>query len=272
MGASAFWFHSRPYGANQLVQMLPPDRANYLYIDVDAIRAFGILDQLAGAKAIEEAEYQKFVKEIGFDYRQDLDNVAVAFREGEIFYAAQGRFDWPKLEAYASAHGGNCERFMCTVAGSVPGRDISYYMPRNGILAMAVSKTSTAGDMVAPGSWRDPPRIAEVGAWAFVRPALFSDLSVVPAFLHPWIVPLAQTNSVVFTLSTAKDRPADFELRMQATAKDEASAKKLADQYSKMTAAKDLLSIFDSGKFSAEKTDIIGTWPIPRSALLSVGQ
>lgn len=278
MGASAYWFHSRPFNAAQLVQMLPPDRASYVYIDVDALRSLGILDLLAGAKSLEEADYEKFVKDTGFDYREDLDNVAVAFREGEVYYAAQGHFDWAKLEAYAPAHGGKCERFLCTVAGSEPGRNVTYYMPRNGILAVAVSKTSTAGDMVAPGTWRNQPRIEDAGVWVSVLPSALSDLSKVPVITQPLLAPLAQANSAIFTLHAGQN-PDSFELRMQAAMKDEATAKKLVDQYTDMTTlagkvlkdnnSADVSAVLKAGKFTAEKGEVTGKWPIPRALLQS---
>ncbi len=267
LGASAFWFHSRPYNAAQLVQMLPPDRSTYVYIDVDALRSLGILNLLAGAKSLEEADYEKFVKDTGFDYRSDLDSVAIAFRDGEVYYAAQGRFDWAKLEAYAPAHDGKCERFMCTAPGSEPGRNVTYYMPRNGILGIGVSKTSTAGDMVAPGTWRNPPRIDDSGIWISALP---SALNIVPEALKPWFEPLAQTSSTIFTMKPAKESPGDFELRMRAAAKDEAAAKKLADSYTKATLAEGLPGPLKSGKFTAEKAEFIGTWLIPRASLLSL--
>ena len=270
LGASAFWYHSRSYNASQLVQMLPPDRSSYVYIDVQALRSLGILDLLAGAKSVEEADYEKFVQNTGFDYRKDLDSVAVAFREGEVYYAAQGRFDWAKLEAYAPAQGGKCERFLCTVAGSEPGRNVTYYMPRNGVLGIGVSKTSTAGDMVAPGTWRDPPRIDDAGVWVSVLSGALPGLTAIPPVLHRWLTPLADTSSTIFTLSAAKNSTGDFELRLRATAKDEASAKRLAEIYTKMTDVKDLPSVLMSGKFSADKLEVSGTWSIPRASLLSL--
>jgi len=281
LGASAFWFHSRPYGAAQLVQMLPPDHSSYVYIDVNALRSLGILDLLAGAKSLEEADYEKFVKDTGFNYRTDLDSVGVAFREGEVYYAAQGRFNWAKLEAYAPAHGGKCERFMCTVAGSEPGRNVTYYMPRTGILGVAVSKTSTAGDMVAPGTWRTPPRIENAGVWVSVLPEVLSDLSKLPAASRLFLAPLAQAKSAIFILSGAQGNKDSFELRMRATAKDAAAANQFATQYKDLTTglskmlkndAGDLGAVLAGGQFSTKDADVMGTWPVSRSLLQALAK
>jgi hypothetical protein len=282
LGASAYWYYSRPYDARQLVQMLPPDRSSYIYIDVNALRSLGILDLLAGAKSLEEADYEKFVKDTGFDYRTDLDNVAIAFREGDVYYAAQGRFEWAKLESYAPAHSGKCERFLCSVAGSEPSRDVTYYMPRNGILAVAVSKTSTAGDMVAPGTWRNPPRIENAGIWISVLPIALSDLGKVPALAQPVLMPLAQATSAIFTLNAAQGSKDSFELRMQATMKDDAAAKKLADQYTEITnavakmlkndASAEFGGMLAAGKFTAQKSEVSATWPVSRTLLESLAK
>src|SRR6185436_728552 len=89
MGGSAYWYYSRPYNASRLMQMLPRDRSVHVYVNLKAMRSSGILDAIAGASTLEEPEYKKFVAETGFNYKTDLDGVAVAFRDGDVFYAAQ---------------------------------------------------------------------------------------------------------------------------------------------------------------------------------------
>ena len=90
---SILWFAhwrstSRPYGAAELIQCLPPEQATHMFIDVAALRSSGILDLLAGSRAAEEADYKKFVDQTGFDYRTDLDAVAGAFGMGELPHGA----------------------------------------------------------------------------------------------------------------------------------------------------------------------------------------
>ena len=72
-----------------------------VYMDVAAIRRSGILNMLAGSKAAEEPEYRQFVDQTKFDYRQDLDAVAAAFKDGQVFLALRGRFHWKNLADYA---------------------------------------------------------------------------------------------------------------------------------------------------------------------------
>jgi len=278
MGASAFWFHSRGYSSSQLVQMLPPDRSVHVYLDVAMLRSAGILDLIAGAKSLEDADYKKFVTETGFDYREDLDGLAMAFRDGDVYYAAQGTFDWEKLAAYAPAHGGKCERFLCTTPGSEPGRNVTYYMPRNNILAMATSRTATAGDMVAPGSWQNGPKVPNVGLWVSAPPHAFTDLSKAPDGTRWFLSPLAQASSTIFTLGAAPGGKEGFELQMAVTVKDAAAATKLKDQLTEGTGLlvkmmqrenihanpADLSGVLVAGKFEAKDANVTGTWPISK--------
>ncbi|MEI9815106.1 MAG: hypothetical protein WDO18_21755 [Acidobacteriota bacterium] len=283
MGAGAFWFHSRPYPAPQLVQMLPPDNSVYVYLNVAALRSTGILDLIAGSQQSEEADYRKFVEDTAFDYRKDLDSLAVAFREGDVYYAAQGNFTWAKLEAYAPAHGGKCERFLCTMAGSEPGRNITYYMPRTNVLAIAVSRHATAGDMVAPGSWQSAPHIENVGLWVSAPPPALKDLNGAPGAARPFLEPLRDSTSAIFTLGPGQAKDS-FELRLKASARDGASAAKIAKQYADVTDllsrmlahektpanAADLSSVLTGGRFNTKDNEVTGTWPISKALIESL--
>ena len=104
-GGGVYWFHrahsvARP---SDLVVLLPTSNASVVYIDVDALRRSGILDLVAGSKAVEDADYQQFVNETKFDYRQDLDAIAAAFKDGKVYFALRGRFHWKNLKDYAAA-------------------------------------------------------------------------------------------------------------------------------------------------------------------------
>lgn len=284
MGASAYWFHSRAYNASQLVQMLPPDRSVHVYLNVAMLRSAGLLNTLAGAASLEEADYKKFVAETGFDYRTDLDTLAIAFRDGDRYFAAQGNFQWQKLAAYAPAHGGKCERFLCTTAGTEPGRNVSYYMPRTNILGIATSRTATAGDMVAPGTWQNGPRIPDAALWVSVPPYALTDLTHLPVIAKPFLSPLTQATATVFTLGASSTGKEGFELRMEVTAKDAAGAKKISAQYTEGTALlvklmekekvqptpADLSGVLVAGRFEAKDSTVTGTWPILKAFVESL--
>jgi hypothetical protein len=277
MGASSYWWYSRPYDAAKLMQMLPPDRAVHVYLNVAAMRQVGILDTIAGSKQVEDSDYKKFVQDTGFDYRNDLDSLAIAFRDGDVYYAAQGRFRWEKLAAYAPAHGGKCDQFLCTTPGSEPGRNVSYYMPRTNTLALATSRTATAGDMVGPGTWAQTPVIGDAGLWVSAPPFAFSDLSKMPTGTRSFFSPLAKAQSTTFTLGPAA-KGQGFELRMQVRTPSEEAAKNMATQYQEITSLfvkmlerenmhanpSDLSGVLVGGKFESKDKEVTGTWPISK--------
>src|SRR5882762_6214685 len=91
-----------------LMSYLPTANATVVYLDVAAIRRSGLLNMIAGSKAAQELEYQTFVDETLFDYRQDLDAVAAAFKDDQVFFALRGRFHWKNLMEYAVRQGGSC--------------------------------------------------------------------------------------------------------------------------------------------------------------------
>ena len=82
---------------SDLVSYLPTSNATVVYVDVDALRRSGILKMITGSKAAEELEYRQFVDATLFDYREDLDSVAAAFKDGQVFLVLKGRFHWKNL-------------------------------------------------------------------------------------------------------------------------------------------------------------------------------
>jgi len=280
LGGSAYWYYSRPYHASRLMQMLPPDRSVHVYVNLKALRSSGILDVMAGSTALEEPDYKKFVEETGFDYRTDLDGVAVAFRDGDVFFAAQGRFDWKKLSAYPLAHQGKCDAAMCTVAGSVPGRDVSYYMPRADVLAVATSRGSNAIQMIGLSSWAKPPVIPVTGVWLLAPPYVFTNPASLPDGTRSFLAPLKDATETVLMLGpAASGGTTAFELRMEATFATPAAAAAMHKQFTdatdllvkmlareKLTPNKnDLSGLLTGGKFEESGTRVIGRWPVDRS-------
>jgi hypothetical protein len=274
MGAAAYWSNSRPWPAAQLMQSLPPDRSVHTYLNVGALRDTGLLDLIAGSPAIEDADYKQFVAETGFNYRTDLDAVAIAFRDGDRYFAAQGRFDWPKLSAYATKHEGKCAESMCTLPGSEPGRVVSYYMLRADVLAVGTSSQgSTARDMVGQGNWADVPVIPPVALWVSAPPYTFTDLESMPSGTKYFLSPMESARSTIFTLGPGAGA---YELKVTVTADTEAAATELAktltertEQLTKMlrldnqAARKDDISgVLIGGKFTAKAKVVTGSWPI----------
>jgi hypothetical protein len=114
---------------NELLSALPPDADAVVYIDVAALRDSTFLKELFAwaPKPNEDPAYAQFVRETGFDYERDLDQVAIAIEKTkdtpQFFAFANGRFDQKKIAAFAERtgtreiHGGH-EIFRATLSGS----------------------------------------------------------------------------------------------------------------------------------------------------------
>jgi hypothetical protein len=283
LGIWGYRFYSRPYDAVRLVQCLPQDRSLHAYLNVGLLRSAGILELLAGSQASEEADYKKFVEQTGFDYRTDLDAVAAGFRDGDEYFAVQGRFKWNRLADYAQSHQGKCENETCSMPASQAGKTISFALLRRDVLALAVARDPQASRVIFPGFWKDPPKIPAAAIWISAPPYVFADAKTLPAGLSPFRTQLAQARGTVFTLGPSGDQKS-FELRMTVDCTSPDDAAKMAAQFSSVTdllkkmldrdklkpAAGDLSGVLVAGHFEAQKDQVTGTWPIERKFIESL--
>ena len=277
LGVWGYWFYSRPYDAVRLLQCLPQDRSLHVYMNIGLLRSAGILDLLAGTQGTEEADYKKFVEQTGFDYRTDLDAVAVGARNDDEYFAAQGRFQWDRLAAYANSHQGKCLDRTCSMPASKPGKTISFSLLRRDVLALAVASDPQASRLIFPGFWKNPPTIPVAAIWVSAPPYVFSNLPMVPSGLSAFRTQLSQARNTVFTLGPTSDQKA-FEVRMtvDCTAPDDATKmaaqfvsvtdllKKMLDRDNLKPTSADLSGVLIAGHFEAQKDQVTGTWPIER--------
>jgi len=108
--------------APEILTLLPGDAPVIAYIDVAALRRLqgsplASMLGLAGQNPSEDRDYENFVRDTGFDYTRDLDQVAVAFwpspspkgrpeaADNRALAIADGRFDENKIKAYALGSG-----------------------------------------------------------------------------------------------------------------------------------------------------------------------
>src|SRR5205809_5100304 len=116
-----------------VLSRLLSENAAVLSIDFAALRNGGVFELLSGPVVEEEPEYKTFVEKTGFDYRRDLDHAYISFPSDGVYFLAQGRFDWKRLEAYAREQGGGCSSGLCRMPGSQPSRKISFFMVRKNL-------------------------------------------------------------------------------------------------------------------------------------------
>jgi hypothetical protein len=125
-----------------LLAELPGNAPVVGYVDVEALVKLqgSPLSKLLGLRrrspASQDTDYQRFVRETGFDYTRDLDRTAIAFwpaspgamskgsaSDNRAFAVADGRFDKKRIAAYALKSGkslANGARTIYVVPGSPP--------------------------------------------------------------------------------------------------------------------------------------------------------
>ncbi len=266
---------------SELVAYLPVDNAVIVYIDAGAIRRSGILNMIAGSKAAEELEYKQFVDQTMFDYRQDLDAVAVAFREGQVYLAARGSFHWKNLMDYAAQQGGSCHNSFCVVPTSRPSRRISFYPLKPNLMALAISSDDLAAYSVA----RRPGKLALLPPpqplWMLVPAPALKATDALPAGTKPYASALQNAEQIVFTVGPDSDH---LQVSLQVICKDvPAAAKMLVDfqnttdtlrqwiaREHKQPNPADLSGVLVAGIFHRDDRRVYGQWPISRAFVDSV--
>ncbi|MGA2602284.1 MAG: hypothetical protein ABSH09_35410 [Bryobacteraceae bacterium] len=259
-----------------LSSYLPLGEGALVYIDVDALRRSGILDLIAGKKASEELEYQSFVDETKFDYRDDLDAVAALFKNDQVFMALRGRFNWKSLMAYAAHHGGSCQNGFCEVAGSKPDRKISFYPIKPDLMALAVSRDGWAAFQIAHKSGRLPIVPPTQPVWAVLAGPALRNVSGLPAGTQSFASTLQTADRMVFTVGERDDH---FELAVDVTCENSDKASTLLNQLQSTTDTlrrwldrehkqpnpADVSGPLSAGSFRRDDRQVFGAWPVQRS-------
>lgn len=277
-GAGVYWFRARSAGRSpDLVTYLPSAGASVIYIDVDALRRSGILAMLDRSKTAEEPDYQQFVRETKFDYRQDLDAVAAAVKDGRTYFALRGRFHWKNLSDYAIRQGGSCHNDFCVEPGSQPNRRISFYLFKRDVLAMAVGPDDFGAYQVTSGSAKVTPVTPNDPVWALIPAAALQSADTLPTAAKAFVPALKGADQIVFSLGANSAQ--QLQLALHVTCKDSADASALAAQLETITKElrelvahqrkkpdpADLSALLVAGNFRHEDRQVYGTWPIPRA-------
>jgi hypothetical protein len=272
------WQRSRrSYDAAQLIADLPRDHATLVYLDTALLRDSGILDMLLGPKAAEEPEYQRFVQQTGFDYRTDLDAVAGSFVNGAKYFVLKGRFRWKELTQYAKAQGGSCQFVICSLPGSSPERNISFFPLTNSVLALAVSADPRGVSMIGTVEPNRSAALPPEPIWISVPGATFTEKGGLPAAALALLSPLQKADRTIFAVGP---KGSGFELRMDATCAQPDAAASLAKDLSGSTQVLKKLvgsepgggigSLLTAGVFEQKENRVAGSWPIQRKFLEAI--
>jgi hypothetical protein len=159
------WRNSRSLSDAEMLKRLPTADAVVLSIDFDLIRHSSVYSELMGSKIMEDADYLAFVRDSGFDYKRDLDDVVASFAPAGNFFVVRGRFDWKKLEAFAKQSGGSCYDKLCHMPGSAPDRRISFLPLAAGMMGLAVSTEDLAASQLLHGGTQRPISVPSQPLW-----------------------------------------------------------------------------------------------------------
>ncbi len=272
----------------QLAAFLPLDDTVVVYVDAAVLRGSGILGTATGTKAAEEPDYRQFVEQTGFDYRDDLEAIAIAVRENpqthqrDYFAAARGHFDWKRLISYAKAHGGECNASFCRVPASQPHRYVSFYPISTRIMAFASSSDQWGALWVArrPGAAMAGSVPAQPLWVLFSPPALEAD-NLLPEGAHAFALALKGARRVALT---ADENNGQLVLTLNASCASVDDASALAVRLEQLTETlrkwiarehqkanpRDLSGILTAGSFRRDGDRVVGTWPIPPEFIQSV--
>ncbi|MEQ1947996.1 MAG: hypothetical protein ABL995_12455 [Bryobacteraceae bacterium] len=268
---------AKPYDAAQLLSALPVDRGTLFFVDVDQLRQGGILDALAGSKAVEEPDYRNFVDQTGFDYRSDLNSVAAVFDSGKIYAAIRGRFDWKQLAAYARSQGGVCQYTICTMPASAPDRNISFYPIRRDVLALAVTSEERGVATISPGQGK-PKVIPEDPIWLWAPRQSFQRPDSLPAGVQLLLAPLTNAQSIALSAGPGKN---GLRLHAVVALASPNDAVAVAKQFQTLTnslrqlapadaGSGDLMGLLANGSIEPKGASVIAEWPIAPEFLKSL--
>lgn len=278
------WHPIRGLTDAQLTGMLP-DSGMVFFADVTALRKSGLVKALAGVRPAEERDYAEFVQQTGFDYTHDLDILACSITPNSRFFAARGRFDWPKLQAFTQDHGGTCTVEGCTSQASTPGWWASFRELDAHAIALAVSR-----DRNALAEVRIPPRSEErlpssEPLWARVSGDNLKDLSSLPPALQVVAEPLRGAESVLISGGRAEATTGGaFAIRLDALFQNNAAAQAASKQLQletnmlklamlrehRQANAADFSAVLAGGRFEAKEQRVYGTWPVSEALVKQV--
>lgn len=257
-----------------LLGRLPDRHALTVHINFAELRKAGLAELMASTPVAEDPDYLGFVTESGFDWKTDLDAVT-ATKAGDDWYCfAVGRFDMEKLRNYAISRRGNCRNGICSVPGTTPGRQISFYPAGPRMLALASSKSP-----LAVYNLQRKPNPEWVGgvpqgpAWFSLNGSILEGDPVLPAGGRLFGKILAGTERTTFSVVPGA---AGLEVRMRSFSSDPAGAGNIKVQLEGVTkefksyfgrlgqpaSPADLSGLLLAGEFGINGNEVTGRWPV----------
>jgi hypothetical protein len=226
----------------------------------------------------EDPEYQSFVHQTDFDYKQDLDAAMVAFAPKGKYMLLRGRFDWKSLKTYAQSNDGRCNNSFCKLAGSSPKKRISFFPMRSNLMAMAVSDDDVAALRMNTVDARGDAEIPNAPIWLSIPPSVVKSGQSLPAGTQMFARSLERAQAVTLAIVPEDDH---FAAKLNVRCASDADASALAADLNKTTGLlrelierehqkpnpADLSGFLTSGAFRSEGSRVFGYWSITRALI-----
>jgi hypothetical protein len=273
------WRNSRTLSDAEMLKRLPSNDAIVVSLDVAQLRRSGLFDELVGSKVMEEAEYQAFVRDAGFDYKRDLDLALVSFTAGGTYFVVRGRFDWKRLQQYAHQSGGSCYNELCNMPGSQPDRRISFLPLKKDVMGLAVTTSdSAATQLLQASSGQRSIAVPTQPVWmSMPGSALARNAKSIPG---GGLLASSMTNVDDVMLTIGAQGKA-FAARLEAQCRTPQDAANLNGQLQALTSllkgaiqrekkkpdAKDLSGVLTAGQFHQSDRMVYGEWTLQKSFL-----
>ena len=272
------WRNSRSLSDAEMLQRLPTSDAVVVSIDFAQLRHSGIFDELAGSKMMEEADYQAFVRDTGFDYKRDAELALASFNTGGTYFVLRGHFDWKRLQDYARHSGGNCYNDLCHMPGSQADRHISFVSLKHDVMGLAVTTTDSAATQLLQASGQRVISVPSQPVWVSMPgSALARTARNIPGggLLASSI---GTVDELMFTIGAKGDA---FAARLEANCRTPQDAANLTGQLQALTTllggaierekkkpdARNLTGVLTAGQFHQSDRVVYGEWTLQKSFL-----
>ena len=283
--AGLYWYRARmEWTPVNMASYLPRVNATVAYIDVEKLRDGGLLELIVGSKALEELDYRKFVDETGFDYRNDLDRIVIAFQGDNRFVVARGKYDWKKINQYLLNAGGTCHNGACNYQDAhVIGHSISYLPVRPTVMSLYSGSTAWGVYDLTPRRLDGPAAaFPDAPVWVSVPASAWTSNRDLPAGAKAFASVFAEAERVVFSVNADPSKSiklyADVSCaNPDAAAKINTRLTEATDLLRKMMArehetpsTRDLSGLLAGGEFRVDGSSVKATWPLQRAFIESL--
>jgi hypothetical protein len=271
------WRNSRTLSDAEMLKRLPSADAVVLSIDFSQLRHSGLFEKLTGSKRLEEADYQAFVRDSGFDYKRDLDRVLASFTTSGTLFVVRGHFDWARLQSYAKQSGGDCYNDLCHMPGSQPDRRISFLPLAKDVMGLAVTATdSAASQLLQPAASQRSIGVPTQPVWiSMPGSALLRSAKGVPGG-NLLASSLASVDEMMLTVGA---QGSNFAARMEAHCRSSQDAATLNAQLKTLTSflqaaiarekkkaeTGNLTGVLTAGQFRQSNRTVYGEWTLEKS-------